>query len=208
MEEKLTQTVIELTKALSDAKAQEKKFQQRISDLEDENKSLENMQESDSHANERMAKITTSFTALEKTHLTLERKHEELLAERDRLKAVEEQMAQMAHLEVENMEYVETIAAQENELKLLQQELDRVRSAAPSGAKGANGVKNGKAFAAANAAHTDDTKSLHDRLSKLEVTSDELATENARLKNTVRTLTENLKAQWKKRDTKVQANRG
>jgi hypothetical protein len=44
-------------------------------------------------------------------------------------------------------------------------------------------------------------------LSKLEITSDELATENARLKNTVRTLTENLKAQWKKRDAKIQTNR-
>lgn len=58
-----------------------------------------------------------------------------------------------------------------------------------------------------NAKAADELKSMRMRLSQLEIDSDDLSAENARLKNTVRTLTENLKAQWKKRDAKVQINR-
>ncbi|MFT5124648.1 MAG: chromosome segregation ATPase [Kiritimatiellia bacterium] len=56
-------------------------------------------------------------------------------------------------------------------------------------------------------AHTfDELKGLRMKLSQLEIDSEDLSAENARLKNTVRTLTENLKAQWKKRDAKVHIN--
>lgn len=52
----------------------------------------------------------------------------------------------------------------------------------------------------------DEIKAMRMRISQLEIDSDDLSAENARLKNTVRTLTENLKAQWKKRDAKVHIN--
>jgi chromosome segregation ATPase len=70
-----------------------------------------------------------------------------------------------------------------------------------------NQVSNLSKISTGNAKAVDELKSMRMRLSQLEIDSDDLSAENARLKNTVRTLTENLKAQWKKRDAKVQINR-
>ena len=208
-EDKLAATVKELTDALAKSRASENKALEKYSQLEDRYKSLENKLENDRSANERLAKITTSYTALEKEHLSLEKKHETVIEENTHLKANAEQLKNLEQLEAENVEYVTRIAEQENELKELQATIEQLKSATatPAAAPAASAAKKGKAkdAKAPDGAYTDELKELHDRLSKLEITSDELATENARLKNTVRTLTENLKAQWKKRDTRVNA---
>ena len=202
-EETLANTVKELNEALSQAQHAENKAKKRIADLQDKYKSLENKVENDKDSNERLAKITTSFTALEKEHLSLEKKHETLLEEKDELQAASDRLKNLASLEAENMEYVAKIAYQENELKRLHAELEALETGLPAGTNGAAKVKPPVKAGSITSDVNKDLQTLHDRLSKLEITSDELATENARLKNTVRTLTENLKAQWKKRDAKV-----
>ena len=73
--------------------------------------------------------------------------------------------------------------------------------------KAQNQVSDLSEISTGNTKAADELKSMRMRFSQLEIDSDDLSAENARLKNTVRTLTENLKAQWKKRDAKVQINR-
>jgi chromosome segregation ATPase len=84
----------------------------------------------------------------------------------------------------------------------LEQELARAREAAERGARTLAQVSGGDAKLSDVVAELDFAKT---RIGSMEVQTRDLSLENTRLKNTVRTLSENLKAQWKKRSPNFHA---
>lgn len=251
-------------------------YEQKLRDLQDRNKSLENRIESDRHNSERLMRATDQQRLLTGKIQVLENSLREQEALNSRLQQRAQELAdmevQVGSAENRNRESEARLRAAEAEtnsvreradslardMQKLQEELTRARtsrrdtaaaadderlraaearvrtleterdhlaqrlaaseSAATKAADGESSLKalenrlheteqllqklGGGEAGGEMAQIVEEVRNSRGRIVTLEVQLRDLSSENTRLKSTVKTLTENLKAQWKKRETK------